>query len=234
MAMNVNRELNHASSEACTSLQAATPRHPRSLARSKPAVLLATLLACVVIVGCGTARPARFYTLQALPAAPPSNATPLPITLLVGRIGAPSLYRDDRIIYGTGPVELGAYEYHRWAEPPAEMLENMLADSLRSSGAFRSVQRVGSSGRGEYVVRGHLIALDEVDTPQIAARFAIELELYQVKTGTVIWSQSYSHDQPVNTKTVPAVVEAMQANVHAGMQQLTNSLIQSVTQSATR
>ena len=195
---------------------------------SLPAILLATSLASLVLAGCGSARPPHFYTLHDLPSPPQANASPIPATLLVGRIIAPSLYRDDRIVYGTGPVELGAYEYHRWAEPPAEMLENMLTDSLRSSGAFRSVQRVGSSGRGDYIVRGHLIALDEVDTPGIAARFAIELELFQVKTGTVVWHQSYSHDQPVSSKTVSAVVEAMQTNVHEGLQQLSSSLVSSV------
>ena len=172
----------------------------------------------------------RFYTLQDLPAAPQANSSPLPITLVVGRVTAPLIYRDDRIIYGTGPVEMGAYDYHRWAEPPADMIENMLTDGLRASGAFRAVQRVGSGARGDYIVRGRLIALDEVDTPQVAARFAVELELYQVKTGTVVWTQSYSHDQPVSTKTVPAVVEAMQTNVRTGVQQLTGSLIQYTTQ----
>lgn len=195
---------------------------------SLAAILLATSLASLVLVGCGSARPAHFYTLHDLPSPPQANASPIPVTLLVGRIIAPSLYRDDRIVYGTGPVELGAYEYHRWAEPPAEMLENMLTDSLRSSGAFRSVQRVGSAGRGEYIVRGHLIALDEVDTPAVAARFAIELELFQTKTGTVVWHQSYSHDQPVSSKTVSAVVEALEANVRDGLQQLTSSLVSAV------
>jgi ABC-type uncharacterized transport system auxiliary subunit len=188
------------------------------------------LAATVVLVGCGSARPMRFYTLQDLPATPQANSSPLPINVVVGRINAPLIYRDDRIIYGTGPVEMGAYEYHRWAEPPAEMLESMLTDALRTSGAFRSVQRVSSGARGDYIVRGHLIALEEIDTPQIAARFAIELELYQTKTGSVIWTQSYSHDQPVSTKAVSAVVEAMQTNVRAGMQQLSNSLVQNVTQ----
>jgi len=193
--------------------------------QSFAAIFLATAFASLALTGCGSARPARFYTLQDLPAAPQANASPLPYTVLVGRIVAPSLYRDDRIVYGTGPVELGAYDDHRWAEPPAEMLENMLTDSLRSSGAFRSVQRVGSGGRGQYIVRGHLIALDEVDTPGVAARFAVEVELYDVKAGAVIWHQSYSHDQPVESKTIPAVVEALQANVRAGMQQLTGAII---------
>jgi ABC-type uncharacterized transport system auxiliary subunit len=187
------------------------------------------LAASVALVDCGSARPMRFYTLQDLPATPQANSAPLPLTIVVGRIGAPLIYRDDRIIYGTGPVEMGAYEYHRWAEPPAEMLENMLTDALRTSGAFRAVERVSSGARGDYIVRGHLIALEEVDTPQIAARFAIELELYQTKTGAVVWTQSYSHDQPVSTKTMSAVVEAMQTNVRAGMQQLSSSLVQYVT-----
>jgi len=60
----------------------------------------------------------------------------------------------------------------------------------------------------------------------VAARFSIELELFDRKSGTVVWTQPYSHDEPVSTKNVPAVVEALQTNVRTGLQQLTGSLSQ--------
>jgi ABC-type uncharacterized transport system auxiliary subunit len=75
-------------------------------------------------------------------------------------------------------------------------------------------------------LRGHLSAFNEVDTPQVAARFSIELELFERKSGTLVWTQSYIHDEPVSTKNVPAVVDALQTNVRTGLQQLTSSLSQ--------
>jgi ABC-type uncharacterized transport system auxiliary subunit len=121
-------------------------------------------------------------------------------------------------------VELGTYPDHRWAEVPTEMLETMLTQSLRAKGKFRSVGRLGSRARGDYILRGHLYSLEEVDSPSLVARFSLSLELFQPKTGNVVWSQSYSHDEPVSKKTVPAVVEALRQDVLAGIDQLTNSL----------
>ena len=65
-----------------------------------------------------------------------------------------------------------------------------------------------------------------MDSPGIAARFAIEFELFQPKTGTVVWTFSYAHDEPVSGKTIAAVVEALQTNVRAGLQQAISSLTQ--------
>ncbi|MFZ0880682.1 MAG: ABC-type transport auxiliary lipoprotein family protein [Candidatus Acidiferrales bacterium] len=196
------------------------------LCRTVPGASVAVLLLCLVLVDCGAARPVRYYSLENVPKSASANPSPFPVTLLVGHITAPHLYRDDRIVYGRGPVELGAYEDHRWAEMPEDMIENMILDMLRASEEYRDVERQSSKARGDYVLRGRLISLDEVDTPSVAARFAIELELFDSKTGAVVWSQSYSHDEAVNGKTVGNVVEALQTNVEAGLGQLMSSLSQ--------
>lgn len=182
----------------------------------------------IVTANCGAARPVKYYTLNPAPVPEPSvsveNDAPLPVTILIGRITASHLYLDSPIVYSSGGVELGTYPSHRWAEVPTEMLETMLTQSLRAKGKFRSVGRLGSSARGDYILRGHLYSLEEVDSPSLVARFSLALELFQPKTGNVVWSQSYSHDEPVNKKTVPAVVEALRQDVLAGIDQLTNSL----------
>jgi cholesterol transport system auxiliary component len=186
--------------------------------------VLATLL-LAGLVGCGATRPVKYYALEPSTSSV-NSANPYPVTILVGHITAPHLYRDDRLVYQTGPGQLGAYEYQRWAEPPTDMIEAMLLQTLRASGQYRSVSRQSSNSRGDYILRGRLSALQEVDSPGVAARFAIELELFQPKTGATVWTQEYSHDEPVGTKTVPAIVEALQRNVQAGMQQLSAGLAQ--------
>ncbi len=192
---------------------------------------LAALLAFAGILftaNCGATRPMKYYTLNSAPAPAPSvtvnNDAPLPVAILVGRITASHLYLNDPIVYSTGSVEMGTYEYHRWAEVPTEMLEMMLVQSLRAKGRFRSVGRLGSGARGDYILRGHLYSLEEVDSPTVTARFSLELELFQPKTGLVVWNQSYSHDEPVSQKTVPAVVQALRQEVLAGLGQLVAGL----------
>ena len=173
---------------------------------------------------CGASRPYKYYVLDVSPPAPAAQATPYPVNLIVGRVTAPELYRDSRIVYGSGNVQLGAYEYHRWAELPPEMLQQLLVSSLRATGQYRSVTPIGSTARGDYILRGQLYSLYGVDRPSMVARFSMEIDLFDPKSGETVWSDKYSHDEPVQGKTVADVVEAMDRDVLAGMNQFTTNL----------
>lgn len=185
---------------------------------------LLIILAAGITAACAS-RPVKYYVLDTSTAATP-EASParFPIRLLVGRVTASHLYRDDRLVYGSGPVQLGTYEYERWAEPPAGMIQDMLIRSLESTGAYRSVTGLRSNARGDYIVRGQLNALDEVDGSAVAARFSFQLELFDPKTNATVWTDSYVHDEPVTGKKVSDVVEALDRNVSAGLAQLTSHL----------
>jgi ABC-type uncharacterized transport system auxiliary subunit len=190
--------------------------------RANYALLVAVLAA--TMPGCGGTRPTRYYVLDV----PPPPTTPPPtqasVSLLVARPVTSNLYRNDRIVFGSGPVELGTYEFERWAESPADMMQDLLVGYLRASKQYRSVLRPGSNARGDYVVRSYLISLYEVDKPDFVARFDIHLDVYDPKAGRTVWSGNYSHDEPIGSKTVSAVVEALGKNVRAGMQQLSSEL----------
>jgi ABC-type uncharacterized transport system auxiliary subunit len=186
----------------------------------------ALLLLTILIAGCGAARPVKYYVLDVNPAPVNSASAQIPATLLVGRLVASHLYHDDRLVYGSGPVQLGTYEYDRWAEPAADMVQDMLVTILRSSGEFRAVSKVTSNVRGEYVLRGHLFSMYGVDQPELVARFSLQLELYDPAMRAMLWSQIYTHDEPVQGKTVPDIVIAMDKNVTAGLQQLSAGLTQ--------
>lgn len=189
---------------------------------------LLALAGILVIASCGAARPVSYYTLNSTPTPAPSvtvkSDAAIPVTILVGRITASHLYLNDPIVYSNGAVEMGTYEYHRWVTVPTQMLETMLTQTLRDQGRFRSVGRLGSGAKGDYILRGHLYSLEEIDSPSITARFSIELELFQPRTGMVVWNQSYSQDERVSRKTVTAVVESLRQEVLTGFNQLTASL----------
>ena len=184
---------------------------------------LAMLLAGVV--ACGAARPSKFYELNIPETSANAAASPrFQTDLLVGRIQAPQLFRDDRIVYRMGGTQLGSYEYHRWAEPPANSIENLLVRVLRASGNYRSVQSLRSNARGDYILRGNLHELDEVTGSSVAARLDFEVELFHQKSGTVVWSHHYNQDDPVNGKQVPAVVEALNRNLQRALDQIAAGL----------
>ena len=189
---------------------------------------LLTLASLLFLASCGGAvRPSKYYTID-LPAASPAGTGAYNVSLLVGRITTPELYRDDRIVYRTGSAELGAYEYHRWAQPPAAMLEAMLLRMARASGKFSSVQEQASNTQGDFILRGRLHNFEEIDQPSLGARVVLELELYDRSSGTVVWTHFYNHDEPVTASgknvEVTAVVEAFNRNVRRGLDECLASL----------
>jgi cholesterol transport system auxiliary component len=195
-----------------------------SMHRIRKAALI--LLTAGIAAGCGSSRPVRYFELE-VPQTPPAAqaaSAQFPVTLMVARVTSTHLYRDDRLVYGISGEELGTYEYARWAEPPVDMIQDGLIASLRSTRQFRSVSAVASNLRGDYLVRSHLEALDEIEKPQLAARFVMELDLYDPKSAATVWSDSYSHDEPVQGKKVEDVVAALDQNVKTGMNQLASDL----------
>jgi ABC-type uncharacterized transport system auxiliary subunit len=183
--------------------------------------LTAIIFSLICLSGCVASRPMKYYVLDPGPVPSPQGAPTYQVTLLVGRVAASHLFRDDRLVYGSGPVQLGVYSYDRWAEPPADMLQDLLVSNLRSTGQYRAVSPLGSNVRGDYVVRGHLWDISEVDKPELMARFSLEVELFDPNTRTTVWSHRYEHDEPAQGKTVNDVVVAMDKNVRAGLQQIT-------------
>lgn len=187
----------------------------------------ALMLGLGILNGCGAARPSKFYQLT-LPNDKASGAdpAPFPVTLLLGPITTSRLYRDDHIVYTSSGEVLGTYEYRRWAEPPTEMINDVLLRELQVSGRYQHVYSLRSDVRGNYLLRGNLYDFREISGSALTARVAFEFELRDSKTGTTVWSRYYSHDEPVEGKNVTAVVAAMNRNVLRGLDEITGSLEQ--------
>ena len=191
--------------------------------------ILATSFALVIALlsGCGAARPSKFSQLTVpSDAATVEKADTVPVTLLLGSLMTSHLYREDRIVYGNGPEELGTYEFQRWAEPPTEMIQEVLLRKLRASGRYRAVQYQRSNMQGDFALRGRLYDFKEITGGQMSARVTLELEMRDLKTGATVWSHYYTHDEPVGGKDVPSVVAALDRNVQRGVSEVVASLDQ--------
>ena len=175
----------------------------------------AALLLCVCLAGCGAARPNKYYelTIPGDNSSDPPVANVYPVTILVGPLTTSHLYREDHIVYSSSGENMGTYEYQRWAEPPAEMIQDVLFRSLRSSGRYRSVYSLRSSMRGDYLLHGHLYDFKEVNSSGTLGRLTLELELRDTKSGAAVWTHLYNHDEPAKGKDVSAVVAALDRNV---------------------
>jgi ABC-type uncharacterized transport system auxiliary subunit len=134
------------------------------------------------------------------------------------------LYREDHIVFSTVGESMGIYEYQRWAEPPTEMIDDVLLRELRTSGHYRAVYTLGSNVRGDYLLRGRLYDFKEVDGSTLVGRVTLGLELRETRTGTIVWTHFYTHDQQVDSKNVSAVAAALNRNVQLGMSEVEASL----------
>jgi ABC-type uncharacterized transport system auxiliary subunit len=177
-------------------------------------VVVWMLIGCASLLGgCGAARPIQYYQLTVPGDMTATDANAYPITLLVGPLMASHLYREEYIVYSAGGETMGTYQAHRWAEPPTEMMQEVLFRELRSSGKYKTVNSLRSSARGDFSVQGRLYDFKEVEGNGMMARVVVEYELRDLKNGTTVWSHYYSHDEAVGGKDVSAVVAALDRNV---------------------
>ena len=192
--------------------------------KSSAAIFSCAMLA-VFFCSCGAARPAKYYQLT-VPgdAASGQAADPVPVTLLVGNLLASHLYREDRIVYSGAGEQMGTYEYQRWAEPPTEMVEEILLRELRASGRYHAVYVQRSNTNGDFLLRGRLYDFKEIAGKEMVARVTVEFEMRDVKSGTTVWTHYYQHDEPVNGKDVPAVVAALDKSVQRCVKEVLASL----------
>ncbi|HMD32000.1 MAG TPA: ABC-type transport auxiliary lipoprotein family protein [Candidatus Acidoferrales bacterium] len=192
-------------------------------------LLLAPVVVALVLLegACGAARPVYYYSLDP-PAVTPS-AQRLEVSLLIGHVGAPLVYRDTRIVYRTGPNELGLYQDHRWAAPPAEQVEEMFFQSLRASKRYQSVQLVASNAQGDYVLRGRVDRFEEVDGKPLSTRVWLHFSLYDPKEGKTVWNQDYQRDEEASGTDVSSVAAALNHNLQQGVLQITAAIDQYLT-----
>jgi cholesterol transport system auxiliary component len=194
---------------------------------ARRALILAVALTIGLLSGCGATRPSKYYQLTVPADAPAVEGTDaVPVSLLLGGLMTSHLYREDRIVYGNGPEQLGTYEYQRWAEPPAEMIQEVLLRHLRASGRYRAVHYRRSNMKGDFALRGHLYDFKEITGSQMSARVTFDLEMRDLKNGATVWTHYYSHDEPAGGKDVPAVVEALDKNVQRAVKEIVESLDQ--------
>jgi len=200
-------------------------RAARVAARKFQASALALLVG--FLAGCGAGRPSKYYQLT-VPgnAASVEKADAVPVTLLLGGLMTSHLYREDRIVYGNGPEQLGTYEFERWAEPPAELIQGVLLRQLRASGRYRAVYYRRSNMKGDFSIRGRLYDFKELTGAQILGRVTLELEMRDLSTGGTVWTHHYTHDEPVSGKDVPSVVAALDRNVQRAVTEVIASLDQ--------
>ncbi len=201
------------------------PKFPRISARVGYFAVFSLMVG--LLTGCGAVRPVKYYQLTV-----PTDAGDIekpgavPVRLLLGGLTTSHLYREDRIVFGNGPEQLGTYEFQRWAEPPAEMIQEILLRELRATGHYRAVHVRRSNVTGDFAIRGRLYDFKELEGGSLSTRVTMEFEMRDLKSGATVWNHYYTHDEPASGKEVPAIVAALDKNVQRGVKEVVDSLEQ--------
>src|SRR5262245_19783725 len=164
-----------------------------------------------LLVGCGSVSgPATKYYKLDIPPAPTPAGQSVPVSLRIEPFRTSSLLRQDRIVYRPSPVEVGFYEYHRWAEPPSDTVTKAIADQLMKRRVFQSVEISDSGEKAVYVLSGTIDRLQEVDyMGAVRVQVSISAELEDPVRRQKVWSSAASSECVVAKRDVQAVVAAM-------------------------
>jgi uncharacterized lipoprotein YmbA len=192
--------------------------------------LLTACVAVLLTAGCGSVRYPTYYALNIAPASTPAAADGRrSVAVAVRRFETPDYIRQGRIVYRETPLEIGFYDYHRWAADPGATITAAMIDALRSAHLFSAVVPYDGQEKQECVLSGRLARLDEVDYGGgVRVETRLVAELVNRGTGETLWTGEASETSSIETRTVASVVGAMSHALEASIDRLIVSMDQQV------
>lgn len=189
----------------------------------------ALVCACVVFASACAGKPApqiHHYQVIAQPRAG-AESQGREYVLGVEYLSADAAYDDVRIVYRKSPYKLDYYHYHRWSAPPSVMVTDALRQSFQQSGRFQAVTS-GYTASADAILRGRLVAIEEVDVSEDEwrARIVLDLQLQDAATGLVIWSAVIRKEEPIEVKEPEGVARALSVALRDVVDEITPELIE--------
>jgi hypothetical protein len=129
---------------------------------------------------------------------------------------------------GADSVEVGFYEYHRWAAPLGALVSVAMAQGLRGTPGVASIEPVSAAGSYSAFLRGRVIYLEEIDLPQ-GQQARLQLELRLVDTaGLSLWAREVSGSAAGDSETVAEVVERLYKAFGQALEEARSSLAEAL------
>jgi len=190
---------------------------PRINASSRLNAARASFLIVAMIValgasGCGGKIPPTHYYKLNIPPAPVAAQGGGNNTAILMPFRGSKLLTQDKIVYRPNPEEVGFYEYHRWAEDPRTTIAQSMLDHLRGKKTFGRIVMFDGRTMADYIVRGRIDRLEEVDSPDgsdVRVAFRISAEVLSVEGREPLWVGSHAETLQVTTRDVRTVVSTM-------------------------
>jgi ABC-type uncharacterized transport system auxiliary subunit len=181
----------------------------------KPFAFACVSLAVLLLSGCGKVRYPKYYTLALAPTlAPADNGGRTLGSLAVRTFETPAYLRQGRIVYRESSSEVGFYEYHRWVTDPGATVTTAIVGTLRSSGLFSQVNSEASHIKPDFLLRGQLERLDEIDYGGgVRVEVKLSAQLVNLRTASSVWGGNEAETARVEKTTVNSVVIEMSGAV---------------------
>ena len=178
-----------------------------------------------MLIGCAKIKYPTYYTLN-LPSVPdPPPPKTVTSSVAIRQFRSAEYLREGPIVYRPSAERIGFYAYHRWAIDPRTMVTNAIAERVRAQGIFTDVRIYDGHSDPDYILSGRLEKLEEVDSSKrVTVEVAISAQMIDVRSGTVVWSNSASNAGGVEQHNVSAVVAQMSNTMDRTIQSLLSSL----------
>lgn len=196
---------------------------------TRPFTIACFAFFALLLTGCaGKVRYPDYYMLAMAPSKQGVANDPGPFaTVAVRRFETPAYLRQGRIVYRQSPQEIGFYEYHRWASDPGQVVTMAVIHALRSIGMFTSVESYDGQDHPEYLLRGRLERLDEVDyNNRVQVEVTLSAELVNTRTGAVVFAGAVTKTANVGARDVSSVVAALSQTSQDSVSQLVTDMQQ--------
>lgn len=200
--------------------------------RIKPCLFACVSITALLATSCGKVRYPDYYTLALAPTlAPPANGTQRLGSLVVRDFETPAYLRQGRIVYRESPTEVGFYEFHRWVTNPGATVTTTIITELRSSGLFSPVDSDASHIKPDFLLRGQLERLDEIDYGG-AVRVEVKLsaQLVNLRTTSTVWTGAEAETVRVEKASVNSVVIEMSHATQRCIDRLLDNMYQQLGQ----
>ena len=174
--------------------------------------------------GCALMAPAHLESTKAVLNKLPGELPPQPMrtaTLLVFPPATKPVYDTTQMAYTTQAYQVAYFSRHEWAETPSQMVQPLLAATLRSTRAFSAVLTPPHIGRVSYTLRSEIVELLQDFTTQPATlRLGLHIELADDAAGRVIASKDIALREPMRQPTPEAGVSAANEALAKALQEL--------------
>lgn len=183
-------------------------------------LLLSLCLVACSVFGPVTSEPATEYEISAVPnivkhhkAQRGTIAVSLPVTS--------AMYQSNEMLYSTENYRINRFAKNRWVEPPAQMLQPLLIETLQKTGHFRAVIPLKALAKTDLVLNTQLFAFHQVFFKNSSLfRLMLRAQLVNEATGAIVTSRSFAIDVPATQQNPYGGVVAANGAVSSILTQL--------------